>query len=248
MSQSTASPAIGKHGQLTLIMGPMFAGKTTELQRRVKREQFAGHTVCVIKYAKDTRYSDTSIASHDQQLIAAKFSVSTLSQVGEDWKAYDVVAIDEGQFFTDLIEFCSAAADMGKRVIVSALDGDFMRKPFGKICELVPQSDVVVKLTAVCMQCHRRDAPFTKRTVGGMEQECIGGAEMYAAVCRECYQNALPPTPGKMRTHKLAMAMISGRDVNVPKDPSCDMQSPAVKKNRAESLRDMTSPRSAAVL
>ena len=40
----------------------------------------------------------------------------------------DVIGIDEAQFFEDLYDFCSEAADHdGKKVIVAGLDGDYLR-------------------------------------------------------------------------------------------------------------------------
>ena len=46
---------------------------------------------------------------------------------------YEVVAVDEGQFYPDIVEFCETLASQDKIVLVSALDGTFERKPFGRI-------------------------------------------------------------------------------------------------------------------
>jgi thymidine kinase len=189
-------------GKLTLVIGPMFAGKTTELQRRVKREIHACRRVCIIRYGKDDRYSKTLLATHDQSHIRPTFSVEKLSEVGDKWQEYDTVAVDEGQFFPDLVDFCTQVTDAGKTVIVVGLDGDFLRRPFGKICELVPMAEEVVKITAVCMACHEKDAHFTRRTVQSNETELIGGADMYIAVCRDCYNHPAPPTPGRVNRYK----------------------------------------------
>lgn len=53
---------------------------------------------------------------------------------------YDVIGIDEGQFYPDLIEMVDEFLSKGKVVVVSALDGDFRRKPFGRVLELVPMA------------------------------------------------------------------------------------------------------------
>ncbi|CUG89967.1 thymidine kinase, putative [Bodo saltans] len=185
-------------GRIELIIGPMFAGKTTELMRRVKREIHARRLCFVIKYCQDSRYSKDHVASHDKVTLRAKASVSKLSEVGDEWKYHEVIAVDEGQFFPDLLDFCRIASDAGKTVIVSALDGDFLRKPFGHVCELVPMCESVMKLTAVCMMCHTKEASFTRRTVASDAQELIGGADMYIATCRECFLNPVPPSPARM--------------------------------------------------
>lgn len=53
-------------GRIELILGPMFAGKSTELLRRVKRHEIAGSKCLRIKFAGDVRYSEDSIATHDK--------------------------------------------------------------------------------------------------------------------------------------------------------------------------------------
>lgn len=189
-------------GKLTIVIGPMFAGKTTELQRRIKRDIHACLRVCIIKYGKDERYSKNNLSTHDQSHIRPTFSVETLAATGDAWMDYDTIAVDEGQFFPDLVEFCTRAADAGKNVVVSALDGDFLRRPFGKVCDLIPVAEEVVKITAVCMACHERDASFTRRTVDSTQTELIGGAESYIAVCRDCYNMENPPTPGRVSRYR----------------------------------------------
>jgi thymidine kinase len=77
---------------------------------------------------------------------------------------YDVIGVDEGQFFTEIVEFCELLANQGKTVVVSALDGTFERKPFGNIINLIPLAERVVKLCAVCVYC-TAEAAFTKRIV-----------------------------------------------------------------------------------
>lgn len=66
---------------------------------------------------------------------------------------YDVVGIDEGQFFSDIVDFCEVLANMNKIVVVAALDGTFERKPFGNIINLIPLAEKVSKLNAVCVYC-----------------------------------------------------------------------------------------------
>ncbi len=53
-------------GHIELICGPMFSGKSTELLRRCKRYEIAGHNILRIKYAEDCRYSVDSISTHDR--------------------------------------------------------------------------------------------------------------------------------------------------------------------------------------
>ncbi|XP_029949317.1 thymidine kinase, cytosolic [Salarias fasciatus] len=172
-------------GQIQVIFGPMFSGKSTELMRRVRRFQLAQYNCLLVKYAKDTRYSDTGMATHDKYTMEA-VPASCLADVRPAALRACVIGIDEGQFFPDVVEFCEEMANLGKTIIVAALDGTFQRKPFGNILNLVPLAESVVKLHAVCMQCYN-EAAYTKRLGAEKEVEVIGGADKYQAVCRRCY-------------------------------------------------------------
>ncbi|KAM6939705.1 thymidine kinase, cytosolic [Xenentodon cancila] len=178
------SPMKGR-GQIQVIFGPMFSGKSTELMRRVRRFQIAQYKCLVIKYAKDTRYSDTGVATHDKYTMEA-VPATSLEAVRPMALQACVIGIDEGQFFPDTVEFCEEMANLGKTVIVAALDATFQRKPFGNILGLVPLAESIVKLHAVCMQCYK-EAAYTKRIGAEKEVEVIGGADKYQAVCRTCY-------------------------------------------------------------
>ena len=119
--------AAQKRGRLELIFGPMFSGKSTELLRRMKRLAIAQHRCLILKHAMDARYSDIGVATHDHQVSAA-FSCRTLGEMRAKALDYKVIGIDEGQFFSDIVPFCEDMANLGKTVVVAALDGTFQRK------------------------------------------------------------------------------------------------------------------------
>ena len=143
----------------------MFSGKSTELIRRLLRFKIAQYQCLIIKYANDKRYTEEeAISTHDKVMIPAVSSTSlnelkNVYKIGDD---YDVIGIDEGQFFPDVIEFSEEMANLGKTVIIAALDGTYQRKGFANILELVPLAEHVIKLTAVCMICFE-DGSYTKR-------------------------------------------------------------------------------------
>ena len=171
----------------------MFSGKSTELIRRLKRYQIARYECLIIKYAKDKRYNSECIATHDQQTLHA-INADRLGDL--DISNYDVIGIDEGQFFPDVVHFCESAANAGKVVIVAALDGTYQKRGFGNFLELVPLAEHVIKLTAVCMLCFG-EGSYTKRISNEKEVEVIGGAEKYMSVCRKCYRSNvnIPASP-----------------------------------------------------
>ncbi|MFS7983810.1 putative thymidine kinase [Helianthus anomalus] len=181
-------------GELHVIVGPMFAGKTTALLRRIKSEATNGRNIAMIKSNKDTRYAIDSVVTHDGTKYpcwALPDLLSFKQKLGEEayGKVVDVIGIDEAQFFDDLYEFCSKAADHdGKTVVVAGLDGDYLRRNFGPVLDIVPLADTVTKLTARCELCGKK-AHFTFRKTNETKTELIGGADMYMPVCRQHYVN-----------------------------------------------------------
>ena len=59
-----------QRGHIEVIFGPMFSGKSTELQRRIKRYSFSQKKCLVINYANDNRYTNQNcIITHDQYAL-----------------------------------------------------------------------------------------------------------------------------------------------------------------------------------
>ncbi|KAG1687980.1 hypothetical protein DVH05_004499 [Phytophthora capsici] len=172
-------------GNLQLIIGPMFSGKSTELIRRIHRYQHAKLECLVVKYLFDTRHSEEMLSTHDKVFVEA-MPVQTLAEVRPFLDECDVIGIDEGQFYPDLVEFCQEAANMGKVIVVAALDATFERKAFDSVVELIPTAEKVVKLNAICSSCGQ-DAAFTRRLIADTTLELIGGSEMYEPRCRQCF-------------------------------------------------------------
>lgn len=176
-------------GSIELIIGPMFSGKTTELMRRIKRHSIAKRKCIILKYNKDVRYSTENLSTHDL-LETPALPVSRLYEAAEAVRDADVIGIDEGQFYVDLIQFCEEQANKGKIVIVSALDANYKRERFNDVVDLIPKCESVEKLNAVCTMCGGI-ASFSMRIVEDKSLELVGGADKYTAVCRRCYFKCL---------------------------------------------------------
>lgn len=191
---------------IDLIIGPMYAGKTLEVIRRLTIYHEMDMKVLYINSTLDTRTTSTfsthatSVRSMSQiesdatsTLPFDSVKVSKLSDI--DVLAYDVIGIDEGQLFHDLRSQVLMWVEKHKKiVIVAGLNGDFRRNMFGQIVDLVPYCDNIEKLTPFCLPCKRsqqkiQPAHFTKRTVRSDETILIGGKDVYIPVCRECFLN-----------------------------------------------------------
>uniref|UniRef100_A0A8D8X9L9 Thymidine kinase n=1 Tax=Cacopsylla melanoneura TaxID=428564 RepID=A0A8D8X9L9_9HEMI len=183
-------PITDKMGKIQLILGPMFSGKTTELIRRIRRYEYANYRCMIVRYEKDVRYDDDQLSTHNREKIKA-ISAVALTTLIPMTSEIDVIAIDEGQFFPDIVSFAETMANSRKIILVAALDGTFERKGFTNILNLIPLAESVEKINAVCMSCFR-DAAFTKRIGQEKEVELIGGSEKYMSVCRECHKLEAP--------------------------------------------------------
>lgn len=172
---------------IQLILGPMYASKTSTLISKAERYQIANKKCIIFKFEGDTRYtSESKVATHNNRFFDAIQVGTDITKMKSVAVLYDVILIDEGQFFTGLVDFCDSLANEGKIVIISALDGDYKRELFGEIPQLISKAEHILKLKAVCTECYQ-DASFTKRKIDNKEQLLIGGSESYIAVCRRCY-------------------------------------------------------------
>jgi thymidine kinase len=172
---------------LSIIMGNMFSGKTSELIRRLKRLKVIGKNILVVNSAKDTRSPEQVLKTHDN----VKFNCLKVYDLFDiinkpEFDAADIIAIDEAQFFPRLKKFVDCCLHVNKSVILAGLDADSFQCKFGELLDCVPIACDVTKLSALCMRCNDgTPGPFTKRIVDDTTLELIGGSDMYIAVCRE---------------------------------------------------------------
>lgn len=160
----------------------MFSGKTTELLRQINRHCIAGRTCCLIKYEGDTRYSQDYVVTHDNVFNRTIATYHEGKTITGDYSKYDVVGVDEGQFF-NMREWLDTLTDT--IVIVAGLNGTYNRFMFTSISDIIPICTNIVYLKAICTACGQ-DAIHSKRIVSGDQEELIGGSESYAASCSSC--------------------------------------------------------------
>lgn len=183
-------------GWIEVICGSMFAGKTEELIRRLKRFEFANKPYVVFKPKIDNRYSENEVASHSgsrSQAEVVETSQDIVEVLSQAYKDIEVVAIDEVQFFDEgIIEVAEQLADQGKRVIVAGLDMDFRGVPFTVMPDFLARAEFVTKLTAICHECGA-PATRTQRIINGVPASfddpivLVGADERYEARCRHCH-------------------------------------------------------------
>ena len=176
----------GKRGSVEVIAGSMFSGKTEELIRRLRRAMFAGLKVEIFKPSIDTRYSETSVVSHDEKSIPST-PVENATSILLLAAGVEVVGIDEAQFFdSSLVDVCTTLADSGTRVIVAGLDMDFAGKPFGPMPALMAVAEYVTKVHAICVRCGNL-AHYSHRKIKDDKVVVLGEKDIYEPLCRSCY-------------------------------------------------------------
>ncbi|MFA5091109.1 MAG: hypothetical protein WC483_00475 [Candidatus Paceibacterota bacterium] len=164
---------------IELIYGPMGSGKTTELLRRGNVYRVSRRSVVYVKPRSDGR-SGPYIRTHDADKGVLATLLDTLCSL---ITMAEVVCVDEGQFFSDLVEGCERLVRMGKVVVVAALNGDTKRRPFLPVAYLVSHCDRTDLFHAQCWKCGR-DAPFTAHDDLESGVVKIGGLGEYQPLCR----------------------------------------------------------------
>lgn len=173
------------NGSLNLIIGPMFSGKTSTLISKYDRYRIAGKKCIMIKYIDDNRYEKDNVVTHNGIKVEA-ISCRYLSEVNDIIKNYDVICIDEVQFYKDAHIVCDRWANDGYIVIASGLNGNYRREPFEIISKLIPIVEDIIYLKAICIETGG-DAHYSKINTKDTEEIVIGGSDKYSAVDRITY-------------------------------------------------------------
>lgn len=173
-------------GELHLILGCMYSGKTTELLKRYDRYQLGNKKCLLIKYKKDTRYDKQYVVTHNG--IKANASIcENLYELDHLIPEYDIICIDEIQFYKDAYIFCEKWSSFDNKVVhACGLNGTFARKPFKNISDLIPLTNSIKFEQAVCKETGK-DGLYSHRLSNQKEEVIIGGSELYIAADRETY-------------------------------------------------------------
>lgn len=177
------------NGQINLILGCMFSEKTTHLIRRYRRYTIGGKKCIMIKYKGDNRYDSEMVVTHDNIKIKALVCES-LYEADTIIQEYDVICVDEAQFYKDGHIFADKWANEGKIVEMCGLNGTFNRTPFKVISKLIPKAENITFLKAICKETGN-DAVYSQLNDHSYDNkdssELIGGSEMYSASDRTTY-------------------------------------------------------------
>ena len=174
-------------GNLETIVGAMFAGKTSELLKRILWAKHQNKKIIVIKPSIDNRYSDQQIITHNN-LSHECYSMNSWKQTLEDFKfeknEVDVVFLDEIQFMetNDTLNNVEQILNKGIDVVCAGLDQDSRGKPWETSSMLLGLSDKIVKIYGFCNVCGIEATKTYRKTQGG-ERTQVGAANIYEPRC-----------------------------------------------------------------
>jgi len=190
-------------GYLELFIGPMFSGKTSKLLEIYKQNIFCNIPIIVINHSADKRYHETELSTHDKIMIPCVQTTDLLtlwnytaldvpiddelSRCHIHFRQAKVVLINEGQFFSDLYPCVMKLLKEKKKIYICGLDGDFERKRFGTILDLIPLCDKVTKMTSLCGNCRNGTLAIFSRRITTETTQFLIGSDNYIPVCRDCY-------------------------------------------------------------
>jgi thymidine kinase len=188
-------------GKLDIVMGTMFSGKTSYLLNKISLMVELNLKVLYINIDFDDR-SEIEYSTHNPFFNNLDFKKKDkinenltmiksrdLSNISID--TYDIIMVDEAHFFDDIVKFTKKLLENKKHIVIATLIADFKGNKFGKVLDLIPICDEIIKLESYCIECSKQKkinrAIFSKRITKNKESIDIGGSDKYIAVCREHY-------------------------------------------------------------
>lgn len=179
-------------GKLDLIIGPMFSGKSSEIIRRIRNFKISNKKYIVIKPSIDNRYELNKIISHNNDSETCIMIDDIMLITDIQLENYDIIIIDEGQFFKNLKDkVLHWVEKLNKYIIIGGLDSDFLRNPIGDIIKLIPYADDYIKLKATCNHCiDGTKAIFSHKFKNKSKIVEIGEHNLYIPLCRKHYLEA----------------------------------------------------------
>jgi len=205
LSESTRlSPTIfynQRAGELHIRVGPMFSGKTVYLNAQLTNWADGPHNVNVLRigHSMDIRKTagfdaKNNITSHSSSFatLSSKINTKSTDDLDKiDIENFDIIGIDEAQWFKELAKTVINWLNQGKIIYISSLDAYSNGNVCGEATQLIGYCSTFKKLTADCVYCselsHRRPAIITASRIKKNGNIHVGGSAEYAPACLNCH-------------------------------------------------------------
>ena len=174
-------------GNLETIVGAMFAGKTSELLKRILWAKHQNKKIVVIKPSIDNRYSSQKIITHNDlshECFAMTSWADTLKHFNFNKKTVDVVFLDEIQFMdtSETLSNIEIILNSGIDVVCAGLDQDSRGRPWETSSMVLGLSDKIIKIYGFCNVCGMEATKTYRKTEGG-DRTQVGAANIYEPRC-----------------------------------------------------------------
>lgn len=158
--------------ELHIICGPMKSGKSREIMRILDTLSYMSNiSILAIKPDIDTRKIETRSNLHlsgiDFKTLNSKNPLLIETFYKDNF--YDVIIIDECQFFNNkIVNEIDELLRKDVYIICAGLDLDFRGETFGPMGDLLSRANHVTKLSGICDfdNCNRK-ATRTQREING---------------------------------------------------------------------------------
>ena len=152
-----------KSGSITLLIGPAFAEKTTELIRHINRYRVKNHKICLVIPENSKEIKNNKYDFIQERIIVTNQITPIISN--KLFQDSDVIAIDDLHLFVDCLEVLPIIANtFQKKIVCAGLDNNFNRECYENVINLIPKCEEVKKLSAFCaIQCDGSPAIYTKK-------------------------------------------------------------------------------------
>ena len=176
-----------QRGILETIVGAMFAGKTSELLKRILWAEHQQKKILVLKPLIDNRYSEKLISTHNDISHECQTMVNWTSvkkQFNFSKKNLDILFLDEVQFMKtdETLENINNFLNNGIDVVCAGLDQDSRGKPWETSSLLLGLADKITKIYGFCNICGQ-EATKTYRKIKGGERTKVGASNIYEPRC-----------------------------------------------------------------
>ena len=184
-----------KKGKLTVIAGPMFAGKTTKLLTLFTVLSNLDYHILCFKAEARTGGGMGHTRSHDERPLPVIYidqnkPEKILHYVGRD--GIQKVVVDAVHFFPkdNFIRVIRKLLRQGIDVYVNGLIYDYRKREYGATKTLMDIADECIEQFSICVKCGGK-AAHTERVAGGIEVS-IGTTgktvAKYIPVCASCHE------------------------------------------------------------
>lgn len=190
---------INRKSRIEFYYGPMYSGKSTLIGFLLKKYLQSKKKVVYVRYKKDVRFcslEDDKIITHHKCVVYGGRAEEPIllcdgdmSTIEEELKKYDVIGIDEIQFFRGASKFIKEfnARHPGKIFILSGLLSDFQKRPWPVSVNILAMAHKAKQMFATCDYCQDTKATNTLRTSDETASEVIGSSDKYLAACDKCF-------------------------------------------------------------